>query len=561
MSFRKLCVTAIVAMLFAGCGSPGSNGDRTLDESQAAEQVRAYVKSGQVQYREVQHEPDTSWVGVDTTTEDLPSINKYPLSVQGKGQLNVEIFASTEKSNAKQDRWLDTMARRFNDSGATVNGRRISVSVRPIASGLALDYITSKKHIPGAYSPSNELWAAMINQAGIKADPVEKRLTGNVAGILMKKASYDNFTKSYGSVTVPNVLKAMNDNFMDGKFKLAHTDPNQSSTGLNFLTQELLTFDNTNPVSQKAAEAFRIFQSMVPPTSPTTEEMSKVAAKNLADAMIMEAQAFKAEPKLASDWVFTPAGVRHDSPLYALNDLPKDQVETLRQFANFVKSTEGQRSASDYGFNQYDEYPGVNNRLTGAQLFGALDIWKQNKDAGQPVVSVFVVDRSGSMDGSKLERAKQALRTAGGYINPGNYVGVVSYSSSNDITVDLPIGKFDDAQRSRFVGAVNSLRAGGDTATNSALVAGLNVMLDAKESIPNAKLRIIVMSDGAQNTGLSRDQAGEVIGGLRVPVFGVGFEANLTDLDKLSQINEGYTINADQEDAPAKLKALVRGAL
>jgi Ca-activated chloride channel family protein len=555
----KMIAAATAAALVAGCSSSGT-GYQTLTHDQAVEQINSYVQTGKVRYTEVTHGEDTSWVGVDTSADELPSIDKYPLSVEGRGQINVEIFSSTEKSNAKSARWLDVMAQRFNDSDVTIGGSTISVSVRPIASGLALDYIKSRKYVPGAYSPSNELWGAMIDSTGLKTQLVEKRLTGNVAGILMKEATHKSFTKKYGQATIANIVKAA----QAGDLKLGHTDPNQSSTGLNIFTQELLQFDSANPLSQTAVEAFKKFQATVPPTSPTTDEMSKVAAKGILDAMIMEAQAYTSEPSLATGWVFTPAGVRHDSPLYALGNLSADQITVLRKFADYSLSSDGQQAATSFGFNQHDTYAGVTNKYTGAQLFSALDLWKQNKDAGRPVVSVFVVDRSGSMDGNRLIRAKEALRNAAAYINPGNYVGPVSYSDENSITLDTPIGQFDDRQRSLFAGAINDLTAAGGTATNSALIVGLKLMLDKQASVADAKLRIIVMSDGEQNAGLSLEGTDNTLGivdGLDVPVYGVGFEANLTDLTKLADPNEGYVINADSDDVASRLKGLLRKEL
>lgn len=555
----KVVAAAMAAALMTGCGSSGT-GYQVLTHDQAVEQVNAYLQTGKVKYTEVKHAEDTSWVGVDTSADELPSIDKYPLSVEGRGQINIEIFSSTEKSNAKTARWLDVMAQRFNDSGASINGKTVSVSVRPIASGLALDYIKSRKYIPGAYSPSNELWGAMIDSTGLKTQLVEKRLTGNVAGILMKDATYKSFTEKYGQATIANVVKAA----QASDLKLGHTDPNQSSTGLNIFTQELLQFDSANPLSQTAVEVFKKFQATVPPTSPTTDEMAKVAAKGILDAMIMEAQAYKTTAGLETGWVFTPAGVRHDSPLYALGNRSPEELSALRKFADFCLTPDSQQSATSLGFNQHDDYKGVTNKYTGAQLFSALDLWKQNKDAGRPVVSVFVVDRSGSMDGTKMVNVKAALRSAAGYINPGNYVGLVSYSDEGSITLDLPIGQFDDKQRSLFAGAVNDLTAGGGTATNSALIVGLKLMLDKQASVAGAKLRIIVMSDGEQNAGLSlegNDNTLGIVDGLDVPVYGVGFEANLTDLTKLADPNEGYVINADSEDVASKLKGLLRKEL
>ena len=552
----KLAVAFIAAMLIAGCSSSGTS-YQALTHDQAVEQVNSYFQTGKVSYREATHDADTSWVGVDTSADELPPIKKYPLSVEGRGQIDVEIFSSTEKSNAKTARWLDIMAQRFNGSGVTINGKSVSVSVRPIASGLALDYIKSRKYVPAAYSPSNELWGKMIDSTGLKTELITERLAGNVAGILMKDATYKSFTDKYGQANIANIVKAA----QAGDLKLGHTDPNVSSTGLNIFTQELLQFDSANPLSQTAIEAFRQFQDAVPPTSPTTDEMSKVAAKGILDAMIMESQAYMSTAELTTGWVFTPAGVRHDNPLYALGNASTDQIAALRKFAELCQTPYGQQSAASFMFNQYNSYTGANNKYSGAQLFGALDLWKQNKDAGRPVVAIFVVDRSGSMDGDKMLRVKEALRNAASYINPSNLVGLVSYSDEGNITLDLPIRQFDDKQRSLFAGAVNDLVASGGTATNSALFVGLKLMLDKQASIPDAKLRILVMSDGEQNAGLSLNDTVGVVAGLGVPVYGVGFEANLTDLSKLADPNEGYVINADSEDVSSKLKGLLRKEL
>lgn len=555
-NLKKFTLALIAIMLMiAGCSSRGGNDPATsLTYEKAVEEVNSLVEHKDVQYQTVQHGSDTSWVGVDTTAEDLPNIDKYPLSVKGNGDIVVEIASSTEKANAKQERWLDQMARKFNTSGATVNGKRVAISVRPIASGLAVDYISSGKYVPAAYSPSNELWAPMITSSGMQMKLVEQKLTGNTAGILMKQETYDEFVKKYGEVTVPNVVKAV----LAGDLKLGHTDPNQSSTGLNIMTQELLALDSANPLSQKAVEAYRQFQSNVPATSPTTDEMSKVAAKGLANAMIMEAQAWKAEPSLATGWVFTPAGVRHDSPLYALDGLSGDKLTALKQFSDFSLSAENQQAASQFGFNQYDNYKYTGSKMSTAQLVGSLKLWKENKDAGVPVVSMFVVDRSGSMgENSKMEQAQKALRAASSYISPGNYVGLISYAS--DITLDLPIGKFDDTQHSKFVGAVNDLRANGGTATNSALVAALHHMLQFQQAGQNVKFRIILLSDGMQSGGLDLNRALAVVGGLKVPVYGISFEtgSELDDMKKLAGVSESaYVITADSEDAAAKLKAL-----
>jgi len=539
---------ALVAI--AGCAS-----EQTLTHEQALDKLNAYVSDG-VTGTVVKHQADPSWVGESASINELPPINKYPLSVTGHGQINIELFSSTEKSNAESDSWMEVQAKKFNAQNLRVDGKTVSVSVRPIASGLALEYITKRTHVPDAYSPANELWGEMIKSVGVPIEMVTNRLTGNTAGILMNKAAYDKYAKKYGEVTISGVTKAV----LAGDLVLGHTDPNVSSTGLNIFTQELRAFDPNNPFSSQSLAQFRQFQNLIPPASPTTKEMSKVAVKGIMDAMIMESQAYKAEPTL-SDWVFTPCGVRHDSPVYALDNLSSDKKEALKQFVAFCQTSEAQKSASSFGFNLYKDYGGEPNKYSGTELFTALKVWKENKDGGRPVISVFVVDRSGSMEGAKLNRVKTALKNSLQYINDVNYVGLVSYSSENDISIDLPIAGFTPKQQSFFAGAVNDFAAGGGTATNSALVVALDMVVKAQAQVPNAKIRILVLSDGNQNEGLSLYDVTGLVNGIAIPVYGIGFEANLADLQTLADINEGYCINADSEDVIYKLRNLFTAEL
>jgi Ca-activated chloride channel family protein len=550
-----MTLALILAVSLFGCSSVNTQ-EALLNADQAAEKLNAYLSSGTVRSKTVTHMADPSWVGGEDAASELPGIEKYPLSISGSGEINVEIFSSTEKSNVKTPGWLDTQAQAFNAQNNQIGGRTVSVSIRPIASGLAFDYIKTGTHVPDAYTPSNTLWGSMIDASGVRLQTISDDLTGNVAGILMEKTTYDNYTKKYGSVTIENVVKAV----MAGDIVLGHTDPNVSSTGLNIYVQELRAFDPADPFSKEALSALRQFEALIPPASPTTAEMAKVAQKGILNAVIMESQAFAAYPEL-SKWIFSPCGVRHDSPLYALGSVSSDKLQALEMFSDFCKSPDAQKSASSLGFNQYQDYQGADSRFTGSELLSALKVWKENKDGGKPVISVFVVDRSGSMDGTKLTRVKEALKNSMQYVNESNYVGLVSYSSEDDITIDLPIGQFDARQQSLFAGAVNDFKASGGTATNSALSVALDMALKQKASVADARVRLLILSDGQQNAGLKLNDVKGIVNGLGVPVYGIGFEATLTDLQQLADINEGYCINADSEDVVYKLKGLFMAQL
>ena len=136
--------------------------------------------------------------------EELPDISKYPMTVTGRGDINIEIISSTEKASSGTDGWLNEVAEDFNSSHYSIDGKWATVSVRPIASGAAIDYIISGKYVPEAFSPSNVLWGEMIAAENVKIETVTDRLAGNTAGILISKDTHKKLNDSYGKVDIGN---------------------------------------------------------------------------------------------------------------------------------------------------------------------------------------------------------------------------------------------------------------------------------------------------------------------------------------------------------------------
>ena len=544
MAKAMALATALILTLtlLGGCTS-----DAPLTTGQATETLDALLSK--VSVSQIAARMDISDAGVASTADELPDIQNYPLSVTGRGGVNVEIVASTEKAGSGLDGWLNLIAERFNKAGYTVGAKQATVSIRPIASGLATEFITSGKYVPAAFSPTNELWAEMLTASGVAYEQLETRLAGNTAGILMSKKAYTDFTAKYGDVTLPKILDAV----LEGNLLLGYTNPYASSTGLNILTAMLQAFDSADPLSATAVEKLQAFQKQVPPVAYTTAQMRESAKKGVLDAMIMEYQAYSVEPTL-SDYVFTPFGVRHDNPVYALGKITADQKAALQLFIDYCKAPQAQADAVRYGFNKLDSFAGEPLSLQGAQLYAAQKVWKENKDGGQPVVAVFVADTSGSMDGTPIKELKSSLVNAAQYIGEGNYIGLVSYA--DDVYVNLPVGEFTGKQKAYFTGAVKDLSAGGGTATYDAVLEGLRLLLDAKKTLPDAKLMLFVLSDGAQNRGYAIEQVTPVVQGLGIPIHTIGYGsgADMTGLSALSNVNEASSTKADESNVVYNLR-------
>ena len=123
-------------------------------------------------------------------------------------------------------------------------------------------------------------------------------------------------------------------------------------------------------------------------------------------------------------------------------------------FADYRLTDEAQALATEYGFNGMDDYICEQRDVSGDDLLNAQELWKEEKDNGKPVIAVFVADVSGSMDGEPINMLRQSLINGMKYIGKDNYVGLVSYS--DDVTVNVPVGKFDLNHQSAFKGGVES---------------------------------------------------------------------------------------------------------
>ena len=486
--------------------------------------------------------------------EELPDISKYPMTVTGRGDINIEIISSTEKATGGTDGWLIDVAEDFNSSHYTIDGQWATVSVRPIASGAAIDYIISNKYVPEAFSPSNVLWGDMIAAENVKIDKVCDRLAGNTAGILISKDTHKKLNDTYGKVDISTIVQAT----IKSEITMGYTNPYASSTGLNFLVAALEEFDSEDILSTKATETFRSFQQNVPFVAYTTLQMREAAKNGVLDAFLMEYQGYYNATELR-DYEFIPFGVRHDSPLYTIGDISSEQKELAKAFADYCQGDEAQKSAKKYGFNYLDDYKEAKWDLSGKTLESAQKLWKTEKDAGNPVMAVFVADVSGSMGGAPLQNLQSSLINASQYINETNYVGLVSYSTN--VAINLPIEKFDLNQRSYFTGAVEDLMPGGNTATYDAVLVALDMLTKAQAKVEaetgqRIKPLLFVLSDGQQNAGCTLKEVSPIVGGLEIPVYTIGYNADLSELKSLSAINEAASINADNDDVIYNLKSL-----
>lgn len=538
-----ILATVSIVCLLTGCSDttlPGNTVKGALNYDDAAKELETFYTT--INPKKVDPRLDVDMTD-GTAAASLADIGTFPITVQGNGQINIEIAAATELSASAPDDWLNVVAERFNRSGAKIGDKTVTVTVRKITSGEVVTYMLDGGYKPECYIPSNDAWGQMLTASGIKTITVEKRIAGNTAGVLMKRSVYDEFVKKHNEVNMANILQAA----IDGEIVFAYTNPYTSSTGLNILASMLYAFDNSNPLSDMAVNKLIEYQRNAPTAAYTTAVLKNSAAKGIIDVMVMEEQAYINTAELR-DYVYTPAGIRHDHPVYTFDYVSSEKQEAVRLFAEYCKTEENQKLATEKGFNRHDDYVEQPNGMDGNGYLAAQRVWKKNKNGGRPVIAVFVADISGSMRGSRINALVESLKNTMSYIDSDNYVGLVSYDEN--VYINLDVARFDDKQRAYFSGAIKDLRVAGNTATYNATLVGAKMLLDAAKNVPDAKMLLFVLTDGETNSGYSLDRIMPIVSGLQIPVYTIGYEVGsgaLSELQKLSNLNEASCINTDVE--------------
>jgi Ca-activated chloride channel family protein len=179
------------------------------------------------------------------------------------------------------------------------------------------------------------------------------------------------------------------------------------------------------------------------------------------------------------------------------------------------------------------------------------------REPALPKDIVFVIDRSGSMQGEKIAQAQNALRFILAQLNPDDRFSIVGFDDQLVLLSETLLG-VDRAALADARGFVDRLSADGNTDLEAALQAGLGI-LDRSEARAGASRMVVFLTDGLPTAGITDEvqiasrvaQTNEGVGA-RLHVFGVGYDVNTHLLDRLAE-NNGGTVTYVQPDESLEL--------
>lgn len=169
--------------------------------------------------------------------------------------------------------------------------------------------------------------------------------------------------------------------------------------------------------------------------------------------------------------------------------------------------------------------------MTGFEMAGSSD--------RAPVNVAIVLDRSGSMDGEKIGRAKQAAAMAVSMLEPRDILSIVTYSDT--VSVLVPATRVAD--RGYIRRRIGLVYADGSTALFAGVSKGAEEL--RKFSDENAVKRVILLSDGLANVGPDSPAALGDLGaslrrsGISVTTIGLGLGYNEDLMVRLAEKSDG----------------------
>ena len=182
-------------------------------------------------------------------------------------------------------------------------------------------------------------------------------------------------------------------------------------------------------------------------------------------------------------------------------------------------------------------------------------------DARPPVAVEVVLDRSGSMDGDRLEVAKRAIDSLVTRLAPTDRLGVVAFD--DEVSVVVPAAPLADKPAVRH--AVASVFTGGTTNLSGGLLRGLQ---EARRVAGDDGATVVVLSDGHANVGeVEPDRLGAVTAKARerritTSTIGIGLDHDERVMASLARGGAGNAHFAEEADtAGAQLAGEVAGLL
>jgi Ca-activated chloride channel family protein len=508
------------------------------------------------------------------------------------GAIPVSFIYSPEKEDL-----LAPLIEDFNADENEVNGAPVFVRGEAVASGEAEQKIDADQLKPVAWSPSSSLWGRLLNYEADRQltpdDPPSIVRTPLVIAMWKPMARALGWPKK--PIGFDDILALARSNQgwgayghpEFGSFKLVHTNPDFSTSGLSAVVAEyyaatgkregLLTSDIDGAARAKVRD---IEQSIVHygDTTLLIAEQMREGGPGYASAVAMEEATLLAfnedragQPELVA--IYPKEGTFFsDNPFFILNGqwVSPAQREGAKAFQEYLAKRITPEVAARSGFRPADlgaqpdppitlengadpSQPKQTLSLPSPPVLAKIrDAWREDR---KPANVMLVVDVSGSMaDEDRLARAKQGLDVFFDQIQPQDRVGLMAFDDHVDQLVPIQTFSQDEGRLRR---TVRGLFPGGGTAFRDATGQGFEKV----EALAGADDRInavVVLTDGDDTDSsrsldsLIQELSSQGDSATQVRVFTIAYSATADGaadaLQKIAEASGGQYYEGETEN-------------
>jgi Ca-activated chloride channel homolog len=509
-----------------------------------------------------------------------------------EGALALPFVYSPEK-----EKLLRPLIRRFNESGTKVGGKPVFVEGQVMSSGEAEDKIANRQLRPAAWSPASSLWGRLLNfdadrlyvredSPSIVRTPLVIAMWEPMADALGYPETPVGFEELLQLASSPQGWSAVGKPEF-GDFKLVHTNPDFSTSGLSAVVAEYYAatgkregLTERDVTASKARRIVRDIERSIVHYGDTTlfiADQMRRHGPGYASAVAMEEVTLLdfnrnrgRQPRLVA--LYPPEGTFYSDNPFIVLDAPwvsGPQRAAAGRFQQFLAERIDPELAARFGFRPADLEqapvapvskengvdPAQPERVLGLPEPRVLDrirrSWREDR---KPANVLLVVDTSGSMnDEDRLVRAKEGLETFFEEVGPQDSVGLTIFSDRIQALMQVqPFAQNEERLRE----TVRNLIADGGTAVWDATVQAFEqVRADADASHINA---VVVLTDG-EDTDSTRT-IDEAVAAVRaqgdsdeqVRVFTIAYSAGAEGaaegLEAIAKASGGQPYEGDTED-------------
>lgn len=195
--------------------------------------------------------------------------------------------------------------------------------------------------------------------------------------------------------------------------------------------------------------------------------------------------------------------------------------------------------------------------LGGEQSFGLGGYYKSVLEEVLPVRSDFekekekpslamalVIDKSGSMDGDKIEMAKSAARSAVELLGKSDQVGVIAFDGETFVISEMQSA----TNKGRISDDISRIEAGGGTTMYPAMEKAFDVLRGTAARLKH----VIVLTDGVSSPGDFAGIAGEMAQNrITVSTVSLGTDSDTSLLEEIAKAGQGrYYFTDDPANVP-----------